>query len=262
MASLQMGQGAWRVLFCYASKLHSLPIGKVSEKEARHRQSRIEELLMRLKQRLMEIPPGIGIIEFMEHDGKPPIEPEFQHHKTTTLGQLRDQYVATYSNGGIEANTLTTAKIHLAHIQQTLGKASCFPVDASQPPIAHRSPAGQSRSRDHQEGNRQLPLRFQLGRPCQSHQGAAFPSRGLVYAKTTEKLPFMTWKEIDRRIKAGGDLRIALGLPVPGHQTDRRAARPRQNEERPALDLCDDRHRCPYRGTAERISGHSAKTST
>jgi hypothetical protein len=32
-----------------------------------------------------------------------------------------------------------------------------------------------------------------------------FPSAGLVYPKTDEKLPFMTWTEIKRRIKAGGD---------------------------------------------------------
>ena len=31
-----------------------------------------------------------------------------------------------------------------------------------------------------------------------------FPGAGLVYLKSVEKLPFMTWKEIDRRIAAGG----------------------------------------------------------
>ena len=32
---------------------------------------------------------------------------------------------------------------------------------------------------------------------------ASFPSQGLVYPKTDETLPYMTWKEIERRIKAG-----------------------------------------------------------
>src|SRR5213083_1170681 len=31
-----------------------------------------------------------------------------------------------------------------------------------------------------------------------------FPGAGLVYLKSVEKLPFMTWKEIVRRIAAGG----------------------------------------------------------
>jgi integrase len=32
-----------------------------------------------------------------------------------------------------------------------------------------------------------------------------FPSSGLIYPKTEEKLPFMTWDEIARRLKAGGN---------------------------------------------------------
>ncbi len=32
-----------------------------------------------------------------------------------------------------------------------------------------------------------------------------FPGVGLVYPKGEEKLPFMTWTEIERRIAAGGD---------------------------------------------------------
>jgi integrase len=32
-----------------------------------------------------------------------------------------------------------------------------------------------------------------------------FPSGGLVYPKAQDKLPFMTWTEIERRLKAGGD---------------------------------------------------------
>ena len=31
-----------------------------------------------------------------------------------------------------------------------------------------------------------------------------FPGRGLVYPKADEKPPFMTWPEIERRVKVGG----------------------------------------------------------
>src|SRR5207249_2178919 len=31
-----------------------------------------------------------------------------------------------------------------------------------------------------------------------------FPSKGLVFPKTDEKLPFMTWTEIERRLQATG----------------------------------------------------------
>ena len=39
-----------------------------------------------------------------------------------------------------------------------------------------------------------------------------FPSAGLVYSKSDAKLPFMTWQEIQRRIKAGGDGALWEGL--------------------------------------------------
>jgi hypothetical protein len=35
-----------------------------------------------------------------------------------------------------------------------------------------------------------------------------FPTKGLVYAKTVEKLPFRTWAEIKRRIRAGADAEL------------------------------------------------------
>ncbi|MFO0847308.1 MAG: tyrosine-type recombinase/integrase [Gemmataceae bacterium] len=35
--------------------------------------------------------------------------------------------------------------------------------------------------------------------------GAEFPGGGLVYAKTEEALPFMTWDEAERRVEAGAD---------------------------------------------------------
>src|SRR5208337_2462379 len=37
------------------------------------------------------------------------------------------------------------------------------------------------------------------------HVKGDFPNGGLVYPKAQDKPPFMTWKEIERRIKAGGD---------------------------------------------------------
>jgi hypothetical protein len=56
------------------------------------------------------------------HSGKPPVDPAIAVRKDTTLHELREEYVKTVSNGSIEANTLTTAKIHLAHIEESLGK--------------------------------------------------------------------------------------------------------------------------------------------
>jgi integrase len=205
MPSIQQRQGAYRVLFCYGRKLHSLPLGKVSESEAEYRKTRTEELLKLVEKGLLEIPAGVTVVDFMHHDGKPPVEPEFQVRKETTLHQLREEYIATMSNGAIEATTLYTVKIHLTHIEQTLGKnflLSCLTLRRLQAHVDRRSadvtPTTIKKEIDGFRCAWNWGVRANLIR-------GGFPSAGLVYAKTAEKLPFMGWKEIERRVKAGGD---------------------------------------------------------
>ena len=96
MASLQFRDGdSYRVAFRYDNQQHVLIVGKVSEREAKEWQSKTENLLMRIKHRYTEVPPGCSIEDFIRFDGKPPVEPEFQVRKETTLRQLRDEYIAT-----------------------------------------------------------------------------------------------------------------------------------------------------------------------
>ncbi|HWC89249.1 MAG TPA: hypothetical protein VG433_06335, partial [Pirellulales bacterium] len=122
MAAIQGRNGISRILFRYGGKQHSLPVGKVTDTEADQWQAKVEHLLMRLRQRLTEIPPGISITDFLLFDGRPPVDPEFMVRKETTFSELKTQYLATVGNGSIEANTLATARIHLAHLETTLGK--------------------------------------------------------------------------------------------------------------------------------------------
>ena len=74
-----------------------------------------------------------------------------------------------------------------------------------------------------------------------------FPSSGLVYPKTEEKLPFMTWDEIERRVKAGGDadelweclyLNIAQVAGLLAFV---------KTKQRTRLGLSNDSHGRPYR---------------
>ena len=47
-------------------------LGRVSEVEANVKAAQVGYLLLRLKQRLIELPPGVGIVDFVRYDGKPP----------------------------------------------------------------------------------------------------------------------------------------------------------------------------------------------
>jgi hypothetical protein len=122
VTSLQCRNGVYRLLFQYHGRQANYTIGEVSLIEARQWKFRTENLLMRVKQNMLEVPRGVKIAEFILHDGKPPVDPALSVRKDTTFHQLREGYIATVSNGALEANSIYTIKIHLSHIEETIGK--------------------------------------------------------------------------------------------------------------------------------------------
>lgn len=205
MAALQFRSGSYRLLFQYLGKQYSCTLGDIAEAEAFQWKARSEQLLMRIKQGLLTVPRGVSITDFILFDGKPSVDPAIESHKQTTLHELREAYLATHGNGAIESNTLTTARIHLAHIETTLGKKfllSGLTLGKLQEHIKRRqddvAAVTIKKELDTFRSAWNWGLRMKwVDQP--------FPSKGLVYPKTDEKLPFMTTAEIKRRIKAGGD---------------------------------------------------------
>src|SRR5262249_16456484 len=121
MAGLQQRNRRYRVIFRYHGKQRTLNLGKVSEGEAESKSAQVDYLLMRLKQGLIELPPGIDIVHFIKHDGNVPAAAErTPARKSATLASLRDRYLATYAQAN-EKNTLRTAKTHFRHLAATLG---------------------------------------------------------------------------------------------------------------------------------------------
>src|SRR3954470_19600821 len=99
MASLQQRNGSYRVIFTHLGKEHFVPVGKVSAEEAEAKAAQVEYLLLRLEQRLIELPPGTDIAEFVRFDGKAPArggESGPPVAKNATLATLRDRYLATH----------------------------------------------------------------------------------------------------------------------------------------------------------------------
>ena len=123
MASLQERTGTYRVIFRFHGKQHFVMIGKVSPQEAEAKAAQVDYLLMRLKQGLIELPPGVAIAEFVQHDGKPPTPatPTSASRKALTLDVLRDRYLSTRATGR-EKSTLYTDAIHFKHLIATLGE--------------------------------------------------------------------------------------------------------------------------------------------
>ena len=140
----------------------------------------------------------------MFHRGNPPQEEAPLAHETT-FAEIRDSYLKTFSNGAIEENSLYTVRIHLAHLEETLGARylmSGLNLADLQEHINRR-----------QDGVEGVTIKKEIDTFRDAWNWACrmkivegeFPSAGLVYPKGTEKLPFMTWAEIERRIRQGGD---------------------------------------------------------
>lgn len=107
--------------FRFAGKRHSFPLGKVSRLEADRKTDQVDYLLMRLHQGLIQLPADI--IGFLQRGGK---SVECRHVPTAqprevTLGALCRRYLELHQ-GSLEPITLTTVRIHLKHIETTLGK--------------------------------------------------------------------------------------------------------------------------------------------
>jgi len=211
MASLEKRNQTYRIVFMYGGKRHGFSLGTGDRREAESLAGGVEKTLMRIEQKLLKVPTGVDIVTFVQNDGRiepvetsPAVEP-------ITFAQFRDRYLATHAGGAMESNSLGTVRIHLGHIAATLGERFPLPSLASsdlQSHITRRAAMKGAR------GRRLSPttIRKELATLRAAwnwavHTGLVtghFPNRGLVFPKTDEKPPFMTWQEIERRIQAGG----------------------------------------------------------
>ena len=209
MAGLQKRNGSYRILFSFHGKLHSFTLGKVSESEAETKSRQVDYLLMRLKQKLIELPDDIDIVTFIEHDGKPPIlkasTPETPR-KAVTLIRLKERYLETLANGTVEASSRATTAMHLRHLCRHFGDGiplADLTLSKLQRYVDKRAVEKISATTIQKEVA-SLRAAWNWGTPMNLTTGA-FPGKGLRYPKVDEKPPFMSWTEIKRHIAAGAD---------------------------------------------------------
>ncbi len=146
------------------------------------------------------MPPGMDIVTFLCHDGKPPDTTRESSPPDITFAQLRDGHLKTIGNGSVDKNTLYISKIHLAHQADTLGER--FPIVT----LAHADLQRHVIRRCAAKTVAAITIKKELDTLRSAWNWAKrmgytqdeFPGAGLVYPKGEEKLPFMTWTEIER----------------------------------------------------------------
>lgn len=220
MAGLQRRGGSFRLIFRHNGKQFSLPIGKVSPKEAEAKAGQVDYLLLRIKQGLVAVPPGVDVVEFLRNDGRPPgKEAATAAPKDFTLGQLRERYLASKA-GAKEKSTLLTDRIQLGHLAATLGEKF---------PIRDLSAADLQRHVDRRKAVKTRAGTIKAATIKKEIEGVRaawnwavdmgylagpFPSKGLSYPKTDEPPPFMTRAEIEKLPDSARDW-DALYLTAP-----------------------------------------------
>jgi integrase len=206
MAGIQYRNGSYRVHFRYQGKQHAFTLGEVSKDEAETKSAQVDYLLMRIKQRLATIPPGMGIVEYLQFDGK---QSEVAPAKIR-LAQFRDRYIATH-RASLESNTLATAEMHFRHLGGFFGESFPIPelsLGDLQRYVDHRTKADGINGRKLSAVTIRkeivtLRTAWNWGVRMKLVTGP-YPYAGLRYPKTTQKPPFQTLAEVERQIKAGG----------------------------------------------------------
>ena len=124
MAAIEERSGRFRIHFRWHGRQEKLALGKVSAEEAASKAAQVDYLLMRLKQRLIELPPGVDIVEFVQFDGKPPadVQEVSAQSREITLAGFRDRYLATHRDS-LEERTIEGIGLHFKHLTAALGEA-------------------------------------------------------------------------------------------------------------------------------------------
>ncbi len=201
------------------------------ETEARAKSDQVDYLLMRLKQRLIELPPGVDIRRVPSaamarrrlRRSAPAQAGEL------TLAEFRDRYLAT-NRDSQEKRSIEGIELHFKHLAGALGER--FPIrelklSHLQDYIDRRAKAKGMYGRrlsagDDQERDRDPADGLELGRRRWGSLRVDSPMTAFAIPKLDEKPPFMTREEIERQIAAGGlteaekkDLWNALFLTLP-----------------------------------------------
>jgi integrase len=219
VASLELRNMKYRVVFMYAWRKYGFSLETGDEKTAEALRGGVENTLMLMGQGILEVPDGADVVEFVKHGGKPPQAGPASGKAPgpVDFSGFKKRYLEARSGGPMEANSLGTARMHMRHLERTLGKGfdlRRLSLADLQGHITRRRKEGDPR----RKGGQKKPisaatLRLEISTLRSAWNWAVlnnlvkgpFPARGLQYPKADEQPPFMTWDEIERRIQAGSD---------------------------------------------------------
>lgn len=211
MASLQQRGGWFHLLFRYRGRQYSHALKTKDRREADALRGAADRVLLRVRRReLPPPPPGASVPAYLLAGGVV-ADDSGPAAAAVTLAGLADRYLAAHANGALEENSLTTVRLHLRHVLDSLGRS--LPARD----LSARALQGYLDARGRMKGKRDRPLSPEtLKKEVASVRAAwnwgvridlvagPFPGRGLTYPKADERPPFQTRDEILRKVARGG----------------------------------------------------------
>lgn len=212
MASIEKRGKAFRIVFRFGGIKYTRSLDTRDERAANSSLARVEDTLHRLELGTLAVPSGTDLVDFLLSDGRPPAAPAVNgkpvETSVLTLTGLFAEYFAKLPDGNLEGNTIDTMKLHQKQLEKHFGKS--FLIDGLT--LSDLQGYVERRARDPgRNGRKVTPVTIKkaivtlrtvwnwgrqhglITRP--------YPSRGLRFPKGTEKPPFMTFAEIEKRVK-------------------------------------------------------------
>jgi integrase len=182
-----------------------MALGQIEEAEAHATKGKIEYLLMRIKQRLLDVPACCDIVTFLQFDGKPPDNNRPSSTRPISLGELRDAYLDERKHK-LKPRSLGSDRGHWQTLVRLLGEK----VDAESITFADLQRFVHRRIAEKVEpttAKKEL-VTLRTSWNWAIHNGklaTPFPGplRKIDFPPGHERPPFMTFAEIESRIAAG-----------------------------------------------------------
>lgn len=215
MASLEKRGDSFRVIFRYGGIKYSRSLETRNAKTAHAALARLEDKLHRLQIGTLEVPPQGDLATWLISGGsvQPTTSPaaaatQFQAKNALTLADLFSQFWANLPEGSLEESTMAGMKIHQRQLEKQFGKLQLI----GSLTLTELQSYIKARSKDKGLHGRTVKattikkaivtLRtvWNWGRLHDLIE-KEFPSKGLKYPKGEEKPPFMTFAEVEKRVK-------------------------------------------------------------
>ena len=210
MASIEQRGRKYRITFRFEGVKYSRAIDAPNERAAERTVALLERNLELIKERLLAVPPGVDLVQFLLSDGRvaAPVANGAAHPNPTTLTltKLFAVYFEALPEGNLEASTIQSMRIHQRFLERHFGKAFLIAELSTSDLQGYIAKRSQDKGR---HGRKVTPVTIKkaivtlrtiwnwarqndlIARP--------YPSRGLRYPKGKEKPPFLTFGEAVRR---------------------------------------------------------------